>query len=96
MFGFGRFGRGKGRWGAPGWLRQAPWWGWSEAAPESAWHWGAGPGWRWQWEAQQLPPAERREYLEAFKAHLEARLKEVNQALEEVNQALSELDKEEK
>lgn len=77
MFGFGKSGRGGGRWGGPGWRRQGFWRGW----PAAAQGWGGGPGYRWQWEAQQLPPAERREYLEAFKAHLEARLDEVNQAL---------------
>ena len=90
MFGFGKRGRGGGRWGGPGWRRQGwrgvPWWEQETAWPQDAgWRWGGGPGYRWQWEAQQLPPAERRAYLEAFKAHLEARLEEVKQALAELN-----------
>ncbi len=90
MFGFGRRGRGGGRWGGgPGWRRQgwgsAPWWEPGPAWQDAGWRWGGGPGYRWQWEAQQLPPAERRAYLEAFKAHLEARLEEVKQALAELD-----------
>ncbi len=86
---YGRnFGRGRGgRWG--GWGRRrggAPGWGGGPAWPEAGW--GGGPGWgyRWQWEARQLPPEERRAYLEAFKSHLQARLEEVDQMLAELNE----------
>ncbi len=85
MYGFGGRGRG-GRWGGRGrWQgAAAPWWEAGPAWGKPGWGWGGGPGYRWQWEAQQLPPQERRAYLEAFKAHLEARLDEVNRALAEL------------
>jgi ABC-type transporter lipoprotein component MlaA len=67
-FAYGRRWRGRHHYGPPFWAAR---WGW-EGGPHFDWPF-AGPS-----------KAERKEWLEAFKQHLEERLAEVNEELEKL------------